>query len=133
MGSEFAFEDLSSQEVEKYHYRYLREEPCGEWTCDVLERVPVAAESGYGRQRVWVDREAFRVPRIDYYDRRDKPLKTLRMSGYQEYLGHYWRPQRMAMVNHQTGKSTLLLWTDYRFGTGLGERDFHPKRMQQVR
>jgi len=30
MGSEFAYEDISSQEVEKYTYKYLRDEPCGE-------------------------------------------------------------------------------------------------------
>ena len=30
MGSEFAFEDFSSQEVGKYSYNWLRDEPCGE-------------------------------------------------------------------------------------------------------
>jgi len=30
MGSEFAYEDLSSQEIEKYTYKYLRDEACGE-------------------------------------------------------------------------------------------------------
>ena len=29
MGSEFAFEDLGSQEIAKYSYRYLAEESCG--------------------------------------------------------------------------------------------------------
>ena len=29
MGSEFTYEDLGSPEVEKYTYRYLRDEPCG--------------------------------------------------------------------------------------------------------
>ena len=29
MGSEFAFEDLSSQELDKYDYQYLRDEACG--------------------------------------------------------------------------------------------------------
>ena len=37
MGSEFAYEDLGSQEVEKYRYRYLRDEPCGDgWQCWVI-------------------------------------------------------------------------------------------------
>ncbi len=40
MGSEFAFEDLGSQEVEKYSYKYLRNEACGEWECYVIERYP---------------------------------------------------------------------------------------------
>ena len=33
MGSEFAYEDLSTQEVEKFTHRYLRDEPCGDLTC----------------------------------------------------------------------------------------------------
>ena len=32
MGSEFAYEDMSAQEVEKFTYRYLRDEPCGDLT-----------------------------------------------------------------------------------------------------
>ena len=121
------------REVDKYRYRHLREERCGEWTCDVLERVPMVAGSGYGRQVVWVDREALRVPRIGYYDRRDTPLKTLEMTGYRECLGHYWRPDRMDMVNHQTGKRTILSWSDYRFRTGLATRDFDARRLQRIR
>jgi hypothetical protein len=40
MGSEFAYEDLSSQEVEKYTYKYLRDETCEGMDCFVIERVP---------------------------------------------------------------------------------------------
>ncbi|MCH2038490.1 MAG: outer membrane lipoprotein-sorting protein, partial [Rickettsiales bacterium] len=29
VGSEFAYEDISSQEVEKFSYKYIRNEPCG--------------------------------------------------------------------------------------------------------
>ena len=46
MGSEFAFEDLGSQEVEKYSYKFLKEEPCGEWECYVIERFPEYEYSG---------------------------------------------------------------------------------------
>ena len=45
MGSEFSYEDLSTPEVEKYTYRYLRDEPCGDLTCMVCERVPGGQES----------------------------------------------------------------------------------------
>ena len=41
MGSEFAYEDISSQEVEKYTYKYLRDEACGDRECVVMERYPV--------------------------------------------------------------------------------------------
>ena len=53
--------------------------------------------------------------------------------GYQEYLGEYWRPDVMRMLNHQTGKSTTLDWNDYKFQSGLRERDFNPSSLSRLR
>ena len=131
MGSTFAFEDLGSQEVEKYTYRYLREESCGDWTCHVIERYPAYEFSGYTRQVVWIDSEAYRLVKAEFYDRKKTLLKTLEAGAFEQYLGHYWRPGTMNMVNHQTGKSTLLEWTDYRFKTGLTESDFRSQTLMR--
>jgi len=132
MGSEFAFEDLGSQEVEKYHHKFLREEPCANsWTCYVIQRTPAYQYSGYTKQIVWLDKQAYRPIKIDFYDRKDSHLKTLTSSGYREYIGHYWRPSTMQMQNHQTGKSTTLQWTDYRFKTGLTARDFNKNTLKR--
>ena len=132
MGSTFAFEDLGSQEVEKYTYNYLRDEPCGDWTCHVLERFPAYEHSGYTRQVVWLDSEAYRMVKGEFYDRKKALLKTLTASDFQQFLGHYWRPGKMHMENHQTGQSTLLEWTDYQFKTGLTERDFRSQKLKSL-
>jgi len=132
MGSTFAFEDLGSQEVEKYRYNYLRDEACGEWTCHVLERFPLYEHSGYTRQVVWLDSAAYRLVRVEFYDRKNALLKTLVAGDFQQFLDHYWRPGSMHMENHQTGQSTLLKWTDYQFRTGLGERDFRSQALERV-
>lgn len=132
MGSEFAFEDLGSQEVEKYTYTYLREEPCGNgWTCHVVERKPAYKYSGYSRQIGWIDTKEYRPVKIEFYDRKGSKLKTLTSSGYKEYLGHYWRPSKMLMVNHQTGKTTTLLWSNYKFRNGLTARDFNQNAIKR--
>ncbi|MEN8131544.1 MAG: outer membrane lipoprotein-sorting protein [Pseudomonadota bacterium] len=133
MGSEFAYEDLGSQEVEKYSYTYLKEESCGQWECFVIERRPEYEYSGYTRQLVWLDKQEYRVVKTDYYDRKNALLKTLEFKGYQEYIGHYWRPDEMFMQNHQTGKNTLLKWSNYQFRTGLTDRDFNPNTLNRVR
>ena len=132
MGSTFAFEDLGSQEVEKYTYKYLRDEACGELVCHVIERYPAYEFSGYTRQVVWLDTEAYRVFKVEYFDRKQALLKTLTSSDYQQYLGHYWRPGRMDMVNHQNGQSTLLEWSDYRFRSGLTEADFRSQALKRI-
>ncbi len=133
VGSEFAFEDLGSQEVEKYSYKYLRDESCGDWECYVIERYPEYEYSGYTRQVGWIDKAEYHVVKIDFYDRKDALLKTLTYSGYQEYIDYYWRPDEMFMQNHQTGKSTVLKWSNYKFKTAIAERDFNPNALSRLR
>lgn len=133
MGSEFAFEDLGSQEVEKYSYKYLRDEDCDDWQCYVVERYPEYEYSGYTRQVTWIDKAEHRPVKVEFYDRKNVLLKTLTYSGYQEYIGHYWRADEMFMQNHQTGKSTLLKWSNYKFKTSVAERDFNPNALPRLR
>lgn len=133
MGSEFAFEDLGSQEVEKYSYKYLREEACDTgWQCHVIERTPAYKYSGYSRQVAWFDTKEYRPVKLEFYDRKDDHLKTLTWTGYKPY-GNYWRADEMFMQNHQTGKSTTLEWSNYRFGTGLSSDDFNKNALARLR
>ena len=46
VGSEFAFEDITAQELKKYSYKWLRDEPCGALECFVVERRPLYEKSG---------------------------------------------------------------------------------------
>jgi hypothetical protein len=134
LSSEFAYEDLIAQEVEKFGYRFLRVEPLGELPCYVVERTPLDTNSGYSRQVVWLDQAELRVQQIEYYDRRNSLLKLLAIDGYREYDDQFWKAERMFMTNHQTRKSTELLWRNYRFGTGLvDERDFSTNSLLRVR
>ena len=133
MGSEFAYEDLTSQEVDKYTYKWLRDETLDGSKCFVIEAYPVYENSGYMRQVIWIDKEMHRAIRIDYFDRKNAILKTLVTSNWQQYLGQYWRPDQMDMSNHQTGKSTKLMWNNYQFKTGLDERDFDRNTLKRTR
>lgn len=125
MASEFAFEDLSSQEIEKYHYTYLREETCTDtMICHVIESTPVYQDSGYSKQIRWIDTTEYRIIKTEFYDRKETLLKTLISSDFNQYLDQYWRPSIMTMENHQTGKSTVLEMSNYAFRTGLTSSDF---------
>jgi hypothetical protein len=133
MGSEFAYEDISSDEVDKYTYKYLRDENLDGTGTFVIERYPVDRNSGYTRQVVWIDKEEYRPWKIDYYDRKNDHLKTLTFHEYRQYLDRYWRAMRYEMLNHQTGKSTTLLWEQYDFRTGLNDRDFDKNSLKRAR
>ncbi len=133
VGSEFAFEDFTALELNKYEYKYLRTEACGDFTCDVIERYPRYQHSGYTRQISWVDQEVFQIRKVEFYDRRGDLLKTLTLKDYREYDGKYWRAHTMAMVNHQTGKSTDLVYDDYTFSVGLNDNDFVKGVLRRIR
>ena len=133
MGSEFAYEDMTPQEVEKYTYKYMGEQPCGEWTCTIVEQVPTDKKSGYRRQLFWRDKEELRIVKVEFFDRKNVHFKTLDLDDFQQYLDQYWRAGTMDMVNHVTGKSTTLTWSDYQFRTELNERDFTKTGLKRVR
>ena len=125
VGSEFAFEDFTSTELKKYDYKWLREEACGEFTCDVVERYPLYENSGYTRQISWIDQTDFQVRQLDFYDRKNALLKTLMFEDYRQYDDKFWRSHKLSMQNHQTGKSTDLIYSDYEFTSELTDNDFN--------
>ncbi len=133
MSSEFAFEDMGSQEVEKYSYKYLRDENIDGRDYFVVERIPTDRKSGYTKQISWVDQETYRLQKVEFYDRKSALLKTLTASDFNLYLDKYWRPGRMDMQNHLTGKSTTLIFSEYSFGNGLTEDDFTKATLKKAK
>jgi len=134
MGSEFAYEDISSQEVEKYTYKWIRNEVYDGRECFVLEYYPVDKKnSGYIRYVTWLDKNEYRAWKVDYYDRKNSLLKTLTFNDYRKYVDRYWRAGEMYIINHQTGKSTRLIMSDYKFRTGLKDSDFNQNSLRRVK
>ena len=133
MGSEFSFEDLTSFEVEKYDYKYIKDETINGIDCFVVEQYPKDKYSGYKRRIVWIDKAEYRSQKVDFYDRKDSLLKTLTFSDYGKYVEKYWRASKLEMVNHQSGKSTLLSWNNYQFKKGLQEKDFNKNALKRAR
>ncbi|MDG1287910.1 MAG: outer membrane lipoprotein-sorting protein [Rickettsiales bacterium] len=136
VGSEFAYEDISSQEVAKYTYKYLKQETCptaAALKCFVVERYPAYEYSGYSKQISWIDTEHFRLQKVDFYDRKQDLLKSLTYAGYQQYLKQYWRADQFLMVNKQTGKSTDINWKGYKFRTGLSEDQFTKNKLKNTK
>ena len=135
MGSEFAFEDLTSFEVEKYTYKYLRDEACPtdiKLTCFVVESYPVDENSGYSRQVAWIDQTEYRTHFVEFYDRKKSLLKTLTATDFKKYKKKYWRALSSLMDNQQSGKSTLLKVEQIKFRTGLKENDFSQNSLKRT-
>ncbi len=132
MGSEFAYEDLNSKEVEKASYRLLREEELNGVPCYVTERVPKSSYSGYTRMLVWIDKSDYRVLQADYYDRKDVLLKTLEYSNFTKYEDRFWRASNAVMTNHQTQQKTLMSYQNFQFSKGLSDNDFNRNALERI-
>ena len=133
LGSEYAFEDLTSFEVKKFAYKYLRDEVVDGIDCYVIELAPKYEYSGYTRQISWVDKDRYIVIKVEYYDRKESLLKTQLFKGYKQYINQYWRAGEQLMTNHQNGKSTALIWENYQFRTGLTDRNFDKNTLKRSR
>lgn len=132
VGSEFAYEDISTWVPEKYTYRFLEKTKLDDNDCFLVENTPAYSDSGYSKLHEWVDAKIFRPRKIEYYDRKGDLLKTLVFEGYHQYLDNYWRPSKMTMINHQTGRSTQLIWKEYQFATGLSESDIAQSKLSSM-
>lgn len=133
MGSEFSYEDISSQEVEKYKYKFIRDDKLDGREVFINEQYPQYKNSGYTRQVVWLAKDIYHPLKVEFYDRKNDLLKTLTYHEYTKYLEQYWRPARMEMINHQTGKSTTLTWEGYKFKNGFTERDFDKNSLKRAK
>lgn len=133
MGSEFAYEDLSSFELGKYEFNYIKDDSVEDIPSFLIEQIPTDNKSGYTKQLVWLDKVEYRPMKIEYFDRKGTLLKTLTFANYELYLEKYWRALKLEMVNHQTGKSTILNTQDITFRTGLKELEFNHNTLKRVK
>ena len=133
VGSEFAFEDFTAIELNKFDYRYTGTELCGDYQCDVLERQPRYENSGYSKQKAWVDQDVFQIRKVEFYDRRGDLLKVLELGDYRQYDNGVWRAHLLSMENMQTNKHTDLVYQNYAFDVGISDKDFTKGRLSRLR
>lgn len=128
MGSEFSYEDLGSQEVEKYTYKFIKDETIDGKPHWVVERVPVG-KSGYSKQISWINQEVMNPTKIEYYDRKGDLLKTATFKDYKKF-GKFWRIGGIEMVNHQTKKQSALTWSDRQLGQSISDSSFESAALE---
>jgi outer membrane lipoprotein-sorting protein len=129
VGSEFAYEDMVEQNLDKFTYNWLSEEAC----CNVVVRIPKGADSGYSREKVWFDKSNNTFVKIEYYNLGGTLVKILTATGYQKHNGKFWRPSSMTMRNNLTGKQTTLEWRNQRFSIGLNASEFTTEAISRLR
>ena len=133
MGSEFSYEDLTSYEVGNYTYKYVGDEKLDMVDCYILDRFPTNANSGYQRQRVWIEKERYLALKIYYYNKKAIKIKTLEAGKFKKHLSKFWFAHEMKMQNHQSGKVSVLYWQNFKFNAPLHAAAFDPNSLRRIR
>jgi hypothetical protein len=127
MGTDFAYEDMSAPNIDRYDFRYLEDERVGGVDCKVVDAVPrdekLKKESGYSRTVYWIDPVRKVVMKADFYDDRGALSKELRHSGLEAHGSHY-RWAEWEMHNVARGHRTTLRFEDRKIDQGLEDRFF---------
>jgi hypothetical protein len=133
VGSEFAYEDLSSFEVEKYAYDSVSDGKLDGRDVLIVEYRPRYSNSGYTRLRSFLDPSNYQPLRIEYFNRRGEHFKTLTLSDYRDYRGgSAWRAHLLVMDNLTNGNSTKIRFSKFK-PSSSSTADFNPNRFSDVR
>lgn len=126
MGSEFSFEDLGGQAIEKYTFNFLREEKLDKQKVWVLERV-AKGNSSYSKVILYVSEKYLTTIKSEYYNKRNELVKIGKFSDIKAYkVGKktIYRPNQIEMNNVQNKKQSIFIWENRKLGVKLSEGIF---------
>ncbi len=131
MGSEFTYEDISANALDKWSYTLIKEEPMGDVECYMIEKTPKYTNSGYSKVKMWISKDNYLLQRAEFFDRKHTLLKVQTIEGWKK-IGRTWRSDKIVMHNFQTHKQSHLNFTSRTLGTGLKKKDFSKRSVQRL-
>lgn len=128
MGSEFSYEDIAGQEIDKYSYKLLSEDD-KTWT---IESTPLE-DSGYTKLVSVISKEKFSAVKVDYFDRKGELFKTSIVDGLKPVKVNkkdIFFPDKVTMTNHQTNKKSIITWSERKVGITLPDSKFKSQKLK---
>ncbi len=126
MRSDFANEDIEQRAVDDDIHTLVEEAAVGERAVYVIESVPIpikATDSNYAKRKLWVDQEYWLPLRIEYYDRRDRLLKTMVQGGIENVDG-IWTATKLIMETPRRKSKTRMQYFNVDYNVGLSDDAF---------
>ncbi|NBC48505.1 MAG: outer membrane lipoprotein-sorting protein [Gammaproteobacteria bacterium] len=110
VGSDLFYEDLQDRKVEEDRHQWLRKESLEGVTTEVLESVPIDANSSvYGRRVSWIHPKTLIPMRVDLYRPGESvPFKRLRVYKVERIQG-FWTVTDSVMKDLESGHQTRIL------------------------
>jgi len=119
MGTDYTFEDLATEERDKFSYQRLADEQRDKVPLFVIKALPIDAtlqkESGYAFRKLWVTQDTFMVMQVDFFDRRERLIKRQLNSEAVQINDILWRHNRTEMNHFQHKHQTITVIRSRRF------------------
>lgn len=134
VGSELYFEDLQERRPDLDRHRLIGRETLGGVACEVLESVPLDADSTVYRRRVsWVDPQTALVLRVDYFEKDDaSPSKRWLLVDKKRIQG-YWTVTDSRMIDLASGRETRMVVESVQYDRRLPARLFTAQALADER
>jgi hypothetical protein len=130
MGTDFTYEDMGSRSLGKDTFTLQGEDLLDGAACWVVEATAKDPRDPYRRRVIRVRQDSALIGAVDYYDRRNRLLKELRVSGIRQIDG-IWTALKMEMTNVQNKHSTVIEMSDIRFNLPLEDRLFEVSALER--
>ncbi|WP_293751437.1 outer membrane lipoprotein-sorting protein [uncultured Paraglaciecola sp.] len=141
LGTDFTYEDIKQEgklALQDYDYSIIRFEPLtlengDHYDAILMKGVPktkaIAKELGYARNEFWVDSKTWVIIKVNYWDLKDKPLKTLIVTDIRKVDDILTR-HNLAATNHKTGHKTTFVFSDVDYKTQVKDKLFTQRAMK---
>lgn len=112
MGTDFTYEDMEPEDIDNFQYTVLRSETIDSVDYWVVEAVPAnkkkRKESAYSKRLMWIDKQNYVTFRLEFYDRRDRLIKTQTGHAPENIEETVWRFKKGLMNNASMQHKTLV-------------------------
>ncbi|OIQ16714.1 MAG: hypothetical protein BM556_13705 [Bacteriovorax sp. MedPE-SWde] len=132
MGSEFSYEDLGSQSIDKYTFNLKGTKKVDSMDTWVLERVS-KNKSSYSKVIMYVSKKYLAAVKSEYYNKRKELLKVAIFSEFKKYTvkkKSFYRSNKIFMTNIQNKKKSIFTWENRKIGMKLSSRKFNKNSLK---
>ncbi|MGJ8638640.1 MAG: outer membrane lipoprotein-sorting protein [Opitutaceae bacterium] len=115
MGTDLAYEDMRSLDLDAHTFTVVREETHEESDCWVIEALPATAkekkESGYSKRLIWIRKDNYLTVKTEFYGRNKKVAKVGTFSNPIQIDGNLWRNRTTKMERLTSQTTTIMAMT----------------------
>lgn len=135
MGSEFSYNDIGGEQIDKNTYKLLNETKNGNDLIWSIEQRPKDTnEKEY--KVIFVKKSLMAVERAEYFNAKGEKYKEATMSDFKKYSipgKTIFRYSTITMKNLINKNESVITWSKRDFGSDVAEKEFGPQMLEMKR